>query len=31
MKKVVISQPRYLPALNYLQRLKNADVFVFLV
>jgi hypothetical protein len=28
--KVVISQPRYLPALNYLQRLKHADVFVFL-
>jgi len=30
MKKVVISQPRYLPALNYLQRLKHADIFVFL-
>jgi len=30
MKKVVISQPRYLPALNYLQRLKCADIFVFL-
>ncbi len=30
MKKVVISQPRYLPALNFLQRLKHADIFVFL-
>ena len=30
MKKVVISQPRYLPAINYLQRLKYADIFVFL-
>ncbi|HRY85841.1 MAG TPA: WbqC family protein [Candidatus Omnitrophota bacterium] len=28
--KVVISQPRYLPALNYLQRLCFADLFVFL-
>jgi hypothetical protein len=28
--KAVISQPRYLPALNYLQRLKFADVFVLL-
>ncbi len=29
-KAVVISQPRYLPVVNYLQRLKNADLFVFL-
>ncbi len=28
--KIVISQPRYLPALNYLQRLYNADLFIFL-
>lgn len=27
---VVISQPRYLPALNYLQRLYSADTFVIL-
>jgi len=27
---VVISQPRYLPALNYLNRLRNANIFVFL-
>ena len=30
MKKIIISQPRYLPAINYLQRLYNADLFVFL-
>ncbi len=30
MNFVVISQPRYLPSITYLQRLKNADVFVFL-
>ncbi|MDR2646488.1 MAG: WbqC family protein [Holosporaceae bacterium] len=30
MKCVVISQPRYLPAINYLQRLYCADLFVFL-
>jgi hypothetical protein len=30
MKKIAISQPRYLPALNYLQRLYFADLFVFL-
>lgn len=28
--KVVISQPRYLPVISYLQRLYHADVFVFL-
>lgn len=28
--KIVISQPRYLPALNYLQRLYFSDLFVFL-
>lgn len=28
--KVIISQPRYLPFLPYLQRLKQADLFVFL-
>lgn len=28
--KAVISQPRYLPAVNYLQRLYFADTFVFL-
>ena len=28
--KVVISQPRYLPIVNYLQRIKFADLFVFL-
>ncbi len=28
--RVVISQPRYLPAVSYLQRLYNADLFVFL-
>ncbi len=28
--KVLISQPRYLPAINYLQRLYFADLFVFL-
>ncbi len=28
--KVVISQPRYLPVISYLQRLYNADLFVFL-
>ncbi len=28
--KVVISQPRYLPVVSYLQRLYNADIFVFL-
>lgn len=27
---VIISQPRYLPALNYINRLANADKFVFL-
>ena len=27
-KLAVISQPRYLPALNYLQRLYFADIFV---
>lgn len=30
MKKVIISQPRYLPALNYIQRLYFADIFVIL-
>ncbi|MBS3097429.1 WbqC family protein [Candidatus Woesearchaeota archaeon] len=30
MKRVIISQPRYLPAINYLQRLYFADLFVFL-
>lgn len=30
LKKVVISQPRYLPAVNYIQRLCFADAFVFL-
>ncbi len=30
MTHVVISQPRYLPFLGYLQRLYHADVFVFL-
>lgn len=28
--KVAISQPRYLPALNYLQRIQIADIFVIL-
>jgi len=28
--KAVISQPRYLPAINYFQRLYFADIFVFL-
>ena len=28
--KVIISQPRYLPAVNFLQRLHFADMFVFL-
>lgn len=28
--RIVISQPRYLPFVPYLQRLKNADLFVFL-
>jgi hypothetical protein len=30
MTRVIISQPRYLPFLGYLQRLNYADVFVFL-
>jgi hypothetical protein len=30
MKNAVISQPRYLPVINYLQRLKFADIFVIL-
>lgn len=30
MKKIAISQPRYLPAINYLQRLCFSDLFVFL-
>jgi hypothetical protein len=30
MNTLIISQPRYLPAINYLQRLYNADWFVFL-
>ncbi len=30
MKKLVISQPRYLPVISYIQRLYFADVFVFL-
>lgn len=30
MKKLVISQPRYLPVISYLQRLYFADIFVFL-
>ena len=29
LDKIIISQPRYLPAINYLQRLYNADLFVF--
>lgn len=28
--KIIISQPRYLPALNYINRLANADKFVLL-
>ncbi len=27
---VIISQPRYLPVINYMQRIKNASIFVFL-
>ncbi|WP_457601070.1 WbqC family protein [Hydrogenivirga sp.] len=30
MRKVVISQPRYLPHISYIQRLYFADIFVFL-
>ncbi|WP_371362952.1 hypothetical protein SRRS_39650 [Sporomusa rhizae] len=30
MKSIAISQPRYLPALNYLQRIAITDVFVLL-
>ena len=30
MKTVAISQPRYLPAINYLDRIVRADVFVLL-
>lgn len=30
MKSIVISQPRYLPALNYIQRLRFADEFIIL-
>jgi hypothetical protein len=30
MKKVMISQPRYLPSVSYLERIKKADVFVIL-
>lgn len=30
LKKVAISQPRYLPALNYLQRIIISDVFILL-
>ncbi|MFN4280631.1 WbqC family protein [Thermosynechococcus sp.] len=30
MTRIVISQPRYLPILSYLQRIHQADVFVFL-
>jgi hypothetical protein len=30
MRYVVISQPRYLPVIPYLQRIHNSDIFVFL-
>ena len=30
MKTIIISQPRYLPIVNYIQRLRHADIFVFL-
>lgn len=28
--KIIVSQPRYLPALNYINRLANADMFILL-